>query len=311
MSCPHCQATVPPHRFGSTGGQCPRCLGLFVTDERVHHDSFSAGFLEERVAEISRGGELRFTALQLQHDVRRLRPYPRLPRRPFRERLRSDAGRSFGVSDAAGCALGILAAIGLFTALTAVITTYVEPWTTGRWFEAPVDVAIGLLSLVLWGVPVLAFAVGRRIASFFVVLVDEVRWLAASLRHDQHGRMMRPSTFTAHVLATWEREHGGAPPGLVVEHGMVPPPPPEQVRFAVLCPDPAAAAGLWANDVAGTLGALVVTSAADLPDGVPVIELSDASPDVEPAALVGRLLRESPDLLRVRSSGFLTGPVSA
>jgi hypothetical protein len=224
MSCPHCQATVPPHRFGSTGGQCPRCLGLFVTDERVHHDSFSAGFLEERVAEISRGGELRFTALQLQHDVRRLRPYPRLPRRPFRERLRSDAGRSFGVSDAAGCALGILAAIGLFTALTAVITTYVEPWTTGRWFEAPVDVAIGLLSLVLWGVPVLAFAVGRRIASFFVVLVDEVRWLAASLRHDQHGRMMRPSTFTAHVLATWEREHGGAPPGLVVEHGMVPPP---------------------------------------------------------------------------------------
>jgi hypothetical protein len=311
MSCPHCQAFVPPHRFGSTGGQCPRRLRLFVADERVHHDSFSAGFLEERVAEISRGGELRFTALQLQHDVRRLRPYPRLPRRPFRERLRSDAVQFNGVSVAAGCALGVLAAVGLIAALDAVVTTYVEPWTTGRWFEAPIDVAIGLLSLVLYTVPVLAFVTGHSIASFFVVLVGEVRWWAASLRHDQHGRMMRPSTFAADVLATWAREHGGTPPGLVVEHGMVPPPPPEHVTFAVLCPDPAAAACLWANDVAGMLGALVVTAADDVPDGVPVIELSDVSPAVEPAALVGRLLRESPDLLRLRSSGFLIGPVSA
>jgi hypothetical protein len=289
----------------------PALLRLFVTDERVHHDSFSAGLLEARVAEISRGGELRFTALQLLHEVRRLRPYPPLPRRPFRERLRSDAVQFNRDSLAAGCALGILAAVGLIAALDAVDTTYVEPWTTGRWFEAPIDVAIGWLYWVLYIVPLLAFVNGHSTVSFFVTLAGEVRWLAAGLLHDRNGRMMRPSTFAADVLATWAREHGGTPPGLVVEHGMAPPPPPEQVTFAVLCPDPAAAACLWANDVAGMLGALVVTAADDLPDGVPVIELSDVSPAVKPAELVGRLLRESPDLLRLRSSGFLTGPVSA
>src|SRR5688572_20866936 len=212
MRCPHCRAECPRHRRGPHGGHCAECRRLFVTDRRVAYTAFPAEFLRERVAAVGRDGALRVTSLQLQHDVRRKRPYP---------------------------------------------------------------------------------PEGRAVPVF-------VLWLMGRPPRDARKVVLTPSAFTvlARTVVT----------DLVDEHGAAPPPAPEPVRFAVLCPDPAVAACLWANEVGERLGGLVVTAGEDLPRATPVLDLSDATPADRPADLLAAVLRFGVRHLDAGRTGFLTWP---
>jgi hypothetical protein len=183
---------------------------VFVTDRRVAYTAFPAEFLRERVAALGRGGAFRVTSLQLQHDVRRKRPYP---------------PEHHGV----------------------------------------------------------------------------LRRLVRPLFPDRRRVVLTPSAFTA-LARTVVAD-------LVEEHGTAPPVAPEPVRFVVLCPDPAVAACLWANDLGGRLGGLVVMGREELPRATPVLDLSDATPADRPVDLLGAAVRLAVGHVDAGRTGFLTWPV--
>jgi hypothetical protein len=284
MRCPHCRE--PVHRRG----QCPACRRLFVTDRRVTYTAFPADFLRQRVAALGKDGGFRVTSLQLQRDVLRKRPYP-LERPPplwdtddfdFRHPL----------------AKPVVAAIGV-TALSYWLAVV-------RWREdLPVELIIGgVVVLVLFSVPIftflgfLVYALFRAVPVFVLRLVKR---LVRALVPDRRKVVLRPSAFTA-LARTVVTD-------LVDEHGAEPPPAPEPVRFAVVCPDPAVAACLWANDVGDRLGGLVVTARTDAPRGVPVLDLSGCTADDPPADLLAEVVVFGRGHVDGGRTGFLTWPV--
>lgn len=288
MKCPHCRADIPPHRRGPRGGQCSRCRRLFVSGRRVAYNTFSTEFLRARAARLSRRGALRLSSLQLQADAREQRPYPSVPRRPW---WHVD---DYDVDNPPLLPVAGAVAVVAVTAILAVFRWHWPGWA--------------LALLVFVGLPMIGPVV--TFIGFFVHLLVQILVLAVrlpvgivrALIPDRNKVVFTPSAFTAHARTV--------APDLVDEHGMAPPPAPEPARFAVLCPDPAVAACLWANDVTDHLGALVVTAAEDVPARMPVLDLTDRTPADAPTELLTAVLRFGRTHHDAGPTGFLSEPVS-
>ncbi|WP_204012323.1 hypothetical protein [Virgisporangium aurantiacum] len=262
---------------------------MFVTDRRVAYTAFPAEFLRQRIAALGRDGGFRVTSLQLQRDLLRKRPYP-LERPP---RLWDD-----DFDFAHPPAPPVVVAVGA--------TALGYWWAVAVWRDAlPVELIIGgVVALVLFCVPVFTFLgflvyLLFRVVPLFVLRLS--RRLARAVVPDRRKVVLTRSALTAvaHTVTT----------DLVDEHGTAPPPAPDPVRFAVLCPDPAVAACLWANEVGDRLGGLVVTTRDEVPRAAPVLDLSDRTPDDSPADLLAAVLRFGCRHLDAGRTGFLTWPV--
>ncbi|MFJ4094831.1 hypothetical protein ACIPYS_24860 [Kitasatospora sp. NPDC089913] len=84
--------------------------------------------------------------------------------------------------------------------------------------------------------------------------------------------------FRTTVLDRWRTVYGALPPGLV-DDGLVPPgPPPARPAFVLLCPDRTVTAFLHANRYPERHRALVVRDLREVPAGLPLVVLHDASP---------------------------------
>ncbi len=84
--------------------------------------------------------------------------------------------------------------------------------------------------------------------------------------------------FRTKVLNPWREVYGGLPDGVVEDAAIRPSVPEGPPVLAVLCPDRTVTAFLHANTFAARYRAVLVTTAAELPDDLPVIVLHDASP---------------------------------
>lgn len=286
MRCPHCHTAVDRYRPGSDGGQCTRCRRLFVVDRRMVFATFTDAFLRRRIAELSGDGAYRVTSLQVQRDLGRQRQYPSPP--PLWHRW--DLDHPPGVAVAAGVAVTAACGYLLYS----------------RWDSMPVSWVVGVALLVV-------FMSGGRVFTWtgfvvclpFRVLAMLGRLLVRLVRRlvpDRHRVVLTRSAFTVRARAVAS--------DLVDEHGAAQPAAPDPVRFAVLCPDPAVAACLWADDVTDHLGALVVTASDDLPRGLPVLDLTHATPATPPADLVSTVLRFGVTHVDTARTGFLTWPVT-
>ncbi|MGW6917196.1 hypothetical protein ACWGB8_25685 [Kitasatospora sp. NPDC054939] len=81
----------------------------------------------------------------------------------------------------------------------------------------------------------------------------------------------------AAVLARWTAVYGELPAGVVIDAEVAPSRPVGAPVAALLCPDAAARACLHANGFPERHRTLLVASAADVPDGLPVVVLHDDS----------------------------------
>jgi hypothetical protein len=285
MRCPHCRAEVPRHRRGPDGGQCTECRRLFVTDRRVAYTAFSVEFLRTRVAALSGDGALRVTSLQLQRDVWRRRPYPPEPPPPL----------SPGMLDFDDPpALAVVVAIG---AIVGGGGFAIVAWRDAVSVELLV---VATIMTLLMGVMLLAFLLQMIFYAVPVFVLRLLGRLVTALIPDRRKVVLTRSAFTALARS--------AVTELVEENGTAPPPAPDPVRFAVLCPDPAVAACLWANDVGGRLGALVVTAREDLPRRTPVLDLSAATAGDSPADLLSEVLPFGCRHVDAGRTGFLSWP---
>jgi hypothetical protein len=283
MSCPHCGAPVAVERRRLHGGQCPACRRLFVTGGRVAYTDLSPEFLRERVAALSENGALRVTSLQLQRDAHERRPYPPRSRRPWWYIGRRD-----------------FQDLPTAPVVAALVTKVVGVVAAAVWWNWSIDV---IVVAAILAATTLVFVAHAYFVLFNVPLIAGrgVARLARLLVPDRRRVVLTPSAFTA--LA---RTVAG---DVVDEDGMAPPPAPEPARFAVLCPDPAVAACLWANNV-GALGALVVAERRHLRRGLPVLDLSRCTSSDPPLALLTAVLRFGRDHADAGATGFLGRQVS-
>jgi hypothetical protein len=255
---------------------------LCVVDRPTVCSTFSDGFLRRRIAELSGDGAYRVTALQVQRDLEEQRPY--LPPPPVWRRWDTD-DPPFAAEMAGMAAVGAGGYL-VFTRMDGLPVA----WVLGA----------SLLVVIFTGGRALVWA-GMLLCLPFRVVALPAR-LVRRLVPDRNRVVLTRSAVIARARAV------GAEP--VDEHGAAPPPTPDPVRFGVLCPDPAVAACLWANDVTDHLGALVVTSSDDLPRGLPVLDLGRATPASLPADLVSTVLRFAATHAGAARTGFLTWPVS-
>ncbi len=286
MRCPHCRAESGRHRPRSGGAQCPECRRLFVVERPLRYAAFSDAFLRQRVVELTGDAAFLVTSLQVQRDLKRQRPYPVPPALWYRWDLDNPP------QPAMAAGLGVIGAGGY------LLFTWWDGLPVG-WF-----LGVGLLVALLSGGRVFVW-IGFVVALPFRVVAACGRLLARLVRRwgpDRRRVVLTRSAFTARVRAV--------APEVVDEHGMAPPPAPDPVRFAVLCPDPGMAACLWANGVADHLGALVVTAMDDVPRGLPVLDLTHAAPAAPPADLVSAVLRFAADHVDAGRTGFLAWPVT-
>ncbi|MFB6889279.1 hypothetical protein ACFCX4_08195 [Kitasatospora sp. NPDC056327] len=84
--------------------------------------------------------------------------------------------------------------------------------------------------------------------------------------------------FRTTVLDRWRGVYGVLPAGLVEDALVRPGPPPAAPAFALLCPDRTTAAFLHANRYPERHRALIVDRLRDVPAGLPLVVLHDASP---------------------------------
>jgi len=88
---------------------------------------------------------------------------------------------------------------------------------------------------------------------------------------------VRRANFQADVLRRWLGVYHSDPPGLVEDAGYLRPVVPPEPTLAVLSPDKGVLVCLAANGVPQRLGVALVSRPADLPAGVPVLLMHDAS----------------------------------
>ncbi|MFD4910775.1 hypothetical protein [Kitasatospora purpeofusca] len=107
--------------------------------------------------------------------------------------------------------------------------------------------------------------------------------------------------FRTTVLDRWRTTYGALPPGLV-EDGLVPSwPPPARPAFVLLCPDRTVTAFLHANRYPERHRALLVRDLREVPAGLPLVVLHDASPQGHLLAADARAARPG---LRVLDAGL-------
>ncbi|WP_328958508.1 hypothetical protein [Kitasatospora purpeofusca] len=107
--------------------------------------------------------------------------------------------------------------------------------------------------------------------------------------------------FRTTVLDRWRTTYGALPPGLVDGRLVPPGPPPAAPALALLCPDRTITAFLRANGYAERHRALLVHDLREVPAGLPLVVLHDASPQGHLLAADARAARPG---LRVLDAGL-------
>lgn len=118
--------------------------------------------------------------------------------------------------------------------------------------------------VVIYGLIVLAVIVGVP------VWIHHRRWRPIEPK-------VRWADFQAQVLRRWRGVYGSDPPGLVEDAGYWRPVVPPEPTLAVLSPDKGVLVCLAANEVPQRLGVALASRPKDLPAGVPVLVMHDAS----------------------------------
>jgi hypothetical protein len=136
-------------------------------------------------------------------------------------------------------------------------------------FPATICTVIGLATHVIVMV-VISVVLG------LVVIAGLVARLTGVVKHRVTVLMTLPK-FRWEVIQRWHRVYGAPPRGLIDEERMPIPPPPANAGLAVLCPDPSVRTCLEANDVPKRLGVALVRTPDQVPRGLPVVLLHDAS----------------------------------
>ncbi|MET9212976.1 MULTISPECIES: hypothetical protein [unclassified Nocardia] len=153
-----------------------------------------------------------------------------------------------------------------------------DPGETFFGIRMGVSIALGIVifALAVTGLVYWALALGAGVAALVGVNV-----LLTALRPRYLATTLVPmpvtyARFEQFVVARWVQVYGAPPAGSV--DGRTPLPPlPARPRFAVLCPDSTVLTCLSANNVAGLWGMAPVGRIDQLPPGVPVLVLHDAS----------------------------------
>ncbi|MGW6727153.1 hypothetical protein ACWF9G_14740 [Nocardia sp. NPDC055029] len=132
-------------------------------------------------------------------------------------------------------------------------------------------VVVAVSGLVFWAVGIGAGVI-VLVAANLVLNAVRPRYLATTSVRMPAGF----DRFQQEVIARWTQVYGAPPPGSI--DGRTPLPPlPARPRFAVLCPESSVLTCLSANNVAGLWGMAPVGRIEQLPPGVPVLVLHDAS----------------------------------
>ncbi|MEE1821355.1 hypothetical protein PUR61_03960 [Streptomyces sp. BE20] len=271
MICPHCRQRLL--RRERTDRRCTRCRRRFALEPKLDQGLTDLR-LRQHADRLTDGGRLVCTTDQLRWSVvtrqlpraERARP-PEAPPEPT-----ADADRPGCAT--AGAVVPLAAAVLWAVLVPGHRLLALAPAALGLWF------LFGLL-----------------------VIVQERRKLPRLRRewqrsHDRWTEQLRtwqdeqrrwtdplltPVNWTARrfrdsVLASWTSTYGALPTGVVDDAAVVPVRPAGTPALAVLCPDPTVTAFLHANDFPGRHRALLVGRPEEIPAGVPVVVLHDASP---------------------------------
>ncbi|MFC5661611.1 hypothetical protein ACFP3U_01295 [Kitasatospora misakiensis] len=274
MICPRCDARLlARERTGRTCGRCRRPFALDPKLDRGLHDVR----LRRTVERLGDGGRLLLTTEQLRWSLQgRGRP-PARPRNVPPGRPKEPEFEGTGV---------LVFCLGMGAGLLAV--AYL--------------LAAYLPSAVILAVPAGGFGIVllAAMARDTVRLLRRKRILAAWQLADQQWQARRDrqwqqqdawtaplaelpgwsvESFEQTVLDRWIQVYGALPEGVVRASVVRPSLPDGPPVLAVLCPDRAVAAFLHANTFGARQGAVLVGTPAEVPAGLPVIVLHDASPE--------------------------------
>ncbi|MFJ2055956.1 hypothetical protein ACIOMM_08440 [Streptomyces sp. NPDC087908] len=248
MICPHCAEQLTARQ--RTGQQCALCRHRFALEPRVH----GRGMHDLRIRRIAEratdGGRLKVTVTQLWYLCR-------------------TSSYVWDAQPARGIRAGVRWAVALGLALPALaVGLRVQGWA------AALGVTVTVIAVVV------ASSLRHRPAS-------AARWSVSPTE----------SVFRQLMTGPWQRTYGELPPGVVDDGPRATEPRAsaiERPRAVLLCTDHAVAVFLRANDVPKRLRVRLVESPpqiahlADVPAGLPVVVLHDAS---ALGALLAPLLR--------------------
>ncbi|MFF9063996.1 hypothetical protein ACF09E_01425 [Streptomyces sp. NPDC014891] len=250
MICPHCAERLTARE--RTGQRCARCRRLFALDPRVHGRGMHDLRIRRIAEQATDGGRLKVTVTQLWYLCR-------------------TSSAVMAAQPARGIRPGVRWAVALGVALPALgVGLLVQGWAA----------ALGVTATVI--AVVVASSLRHRPAS--------AAWWSVSPTE---------SVFRQLMTGPWQRTYGELPPGVVDDGPRAPEPRASATgrpRAVLLCTDHAVAVFLRANDLPARLRIRLVesppniahASLADVPAGLPVVVLHDAS---ALGALLAPLLR--------------------
>ncbi|KOV36042.1 hypothetical protein ADK60_07720 [Streptomyces sp. XY431] len=273
MKCPRCETELPGKiRTGRTCWSCRQRFALEPKYTRGLHDLR----LRRTVERLGDGGRVVLTVQQLRwahHERGRppVRPRKDPPGRPSEPRFEGVGVLAFCLGMGTGL---VTVAYLLATRLPAAIIL------------AAVAGFFGLAMLGAMAQDAVRLLRRKRIRARWELA--ERQWqLRRELLRRQEDAWTTPldnrpdwtdAEFRIKVLNPWAEVYGGLPTGVVEDSAVRPSVPDGSPVLAVLCPDRTVTAFLHANTFAVRYRAVIVASAAELPDDLPVIVLHDASP---------------------------------
>ncbi|MFF2658299.1 hypothetical protein ACFVUH_13130 [Kitasatospora sp. NPDC058032] len=273
MICPHCEARLRGReRAGRVCGRCRKPFALEPKFTRGLHDLR----VRRTVERLGDGGRVVLTVEQLRwafHERRPPGPVPREnpPARPNPPRF------DHPVVIAVNFVVAAAAMTGVCYLLTLSIGLIV--------FTLPLA-AIGLM--VLHGAVTELVRWSRRHGLRSAHEQAERAWQERSKRLKQeqaqwtsplsNDSAWNADMFRSSVVERWIAVHGALPEGVVEESAVRPAELDGPAALGVLCPDRTVTAFLHANGFPARYRAVLVATPAELPKGLPVIVLHDASP---------------------------------
>ncbi|WP_327673494.1 hypothetical protein [Kitasatospora sp. NBC_00458] len=271
MICPHCrQQLLHRERYGRRCGRCRREFALEPKLDQGLHDLR----VMQHAARLTDGGRLLCTTDQLRWSlVKRQQP------RALPDKAPAEPPAPVADTDSPGCAAAGAAVPLTVAALWAVLAPAypllaLAPAAFGLWF--------------LFGLLVIAVERRQLPRKRREWQRSHDRW-TEHLREWQHEQrrwtepLVTPVDLTAQqvrssLMHSWKSTYGALPEGVVDESTVRPARPPGAPALAVLCPDPTVTAFLHANGFPGRHDALLVRTPEEIPAGLPVVVLHDASP---------------------------------
>lgn len=245
MICPHCHQSVRLRE--RTDRRCSKCRKPFAFEPKASPLRLHDLRVQKLAQRLSDEGKLRYTPMQLWYAAGRkvLRP----PRPAF------NRARFF---------------VSLAIAGVVFVATMSGVVVAGTRSGMPAGTAFFLAAVV-------AFLIAAAALVFVIVALLAV-WPQPRIRRMKPIRIpVDYNVFQHEVARRWASVYGGPPPGWVDERTPSPPASVSHPRSALLCPDRSVLACLAANDVAGNRAMVLAERIEQLPPGVPVIVLHDAS----------------------------------